>query len=99
MGAEVTYELNLEPAEDAVGWTAMVYRYVKAGVCGPWTETKPIPGLEGRMFVPVNELAAKALAVLGLQHEFEAGEAEVYGRFGKIGLRVDLTHAPAPVWR
>jgi hypothetical protein len=91
MGAEVSYELNLEPLEDGVGWTAMVYQSAKAGVCGPWSETKPVPGLEDRMFVPVDQLAARGLLALGLAGEFEPGVPEVYGRYGSVALRVPLS--------
>jgi hypothetical protein len=93
MGAEVTYELNLEPAEDAAGWTAMVYRYVKAGVCGPWTETKPIePHPVHGMFWPIDVLAEAGLRTLGLEREFEPGVPEAYGRYGSVALRVPLAH-------
>jgi hypothetical protein len=88
---EVTYELNLEPAEDAVGWTAMVYRSVRAGVCGPWTETKPVPvDPAAPMFRNLPDLIDAGLRVLGLDMEFTCGEPEVYGRFGSIALRVML---------
>jgi hypothetical protein len=91
MGAEVFYELNLEPLEDGRGWTAMVYRSVRAGVCGPWSDTKPVPDLEDQMFVPVDQLAARGLLALGLAGEFEPGVPEVYGRYGSVALSVPLT--------
>ena len=90
MGVVETFELNLEPAEDSHGWTAMVYRSVRAGVCGPWTETREIPGIEGRMFIPVDELAELGLARLGLDREFAPGPVEAYGRYGRIALQVRL---------
>jgi hypothetical protein len=93
---EVTYELNLEPTEDGEedeqGWTAMVYCMRRVGVCGPFTETVPVPLPPGPLFRPVTEIAEAALVALKLDREFALGEVQAYGRFGKIALQVILVH-------
>jgi hypothetical protein len=94
---EESYELTLEPIEDGTGWTAMVYRSVRAGVCGPWTETKLVaPAEPYAMFRRVDELAAAGLRALGVDKDFEPGAAEVYGRYGQIALRVSLERIERP---
>jgi hypothetical protein len=97
MGAEVSYELNLEPVEDGPGWTAMIYRSVRAGVCGPWTETKTVlDGDERMLFWQLPELVRRALLVVDPAVNFRAGVPEVYGRYGKVAVRVPLTWVDRP---
>lgn len=97
---EASYELTLEPIEDGPGWTAMVYRTVRAGVCGPFSGTVVVPAEDPyAMFRPVADLAAAALATLGLTAEYMPGEAEAYGRYGSVALRVPLTHIDRPAPR
>jgi hypothetical protein len=96
---DASYELTLEPAEEGMGWTAMIYRTVRTGICGPWTDTVTVPADDPyTMFRPVAKLAAAALATLRLDSMFAPGPAEVYGRYGSIVLRVPLTlvDRPAP---
>jgi hypothetical protein len=91
---DASYELTLEPAEEGMGWTAMVYRTIRAGICGPFTGTVTVPAEDPyAMFRPVAALAAAALAALRMAGEFSPGPAEVYGRYGAIALRVPLVRA------
>ena len=70
----------------------MVYRNVRAGVCGPFTETRPVtPDPARPMFWRIDELARAGLHAAGLDLEFEPGVPEVYGRYGSVALRVPLT--------
>jgi hypothetical protein len=97
---DASYELNLEPAEEGMGWTAMIYRTIRAGICGPFTDTVTVPADDPyAMFHPVTELAAAALAALRMAGEFSPGPAEVYGRYGAIALRVPLTRIKRPAPR
>jgi hypothetical protein len=94
---DATYELTLEPAEDGQGWTAMIYRSIRAGVCGPYTGTVTVPAEDPyAMFLPVADLAAAALRALRMDAGYTPGPAEVYGRYGSIALRVPLTPTTAP---
>jgi hypothetical protein len=92
MGA-VSYELNLEPVEAGVGWTAMIYRSVRAGVCGPWTDTVTLDLNPAVMFHPIRDLPGAALVALCMDGQFIPGPPGVYGRYGSIALRVPLTPA------
>jgi hypothetical protein len=94
---DASYELTLEPAENGMGWTAMIYRTVRAGICGPFTDTVTVPAENPyAMFHPVTDLAAAALAALRMAGEFTPGPPEVYGRYGAIALRVPLTRIDRP---
>lgn len=100
MPDDASYELTLEPAENGPGWTATVYRTVRAGLCGPFTDTVAVPTENPyAMFRPITDLAAASLAALGLTGEFSPGPPEVYGRYGSITLRVPLTPTDRPASR
>jgi hypothetical protein len=97
---DASYELNLEPTEEGMGWTATIYRTIRAGICGPFTDTVTVPADDPyAMFRPVADLAAAALAALQMAGEFAPGAPEVYGRYGAIALRVPLTRIKRPAPR
>jgi hypothetical protein len=91
----VSYELNLMPAEDRQGWTAMIYRSVRAGICGPWSDTVEVPMPPG-MFYALGDLTRAALEALKVSESYEAGAPEVYGRYGSVDVRVPLTRVERP---
>jgi hypothetical protein len=97
---DASYELNLEPTEEGMGWTATIYRTIRAGICGPFTDTVTVSADDPyAMFRPVAALATAALAALRMAGEFTPGPAEVYGRYGAIALRVPLTRIKRPAPR
>jgi hypothetical protein len=89
MGA-VSYELNLEPVEAGVGWTAMIYRSVRAGVCGPWTDTVTLDLDPAAMFHPIRDLPGAALVALCMDGQFIPGPPG-----GVRPVRVDRASRPA----
>ena len=75
----VTYEVNVTPKEfDGLSpvYEVMIYRSIEAGICGPYTDTELVVGLDG-----VDEW----LADLGFERQGPFGEV-CHNGFATSGL-------------
>jgi hypothetical protein len=88
---DVTYELTLTPVEDEEHqWEALIYRSVRAGVCGPWTGHARIVQNPG-YWAPLREIAEQALSALNQLGDFEIGEPVAHASYGRVYVAVPLT--------